>query len=278
VSRDGLAGKPWVADFIFTRCGSVCPTMTSTMAWLQERAPREVGFVSFTIDPAYDTPEVLARYASEHHAKPGWIFATGPEAEILDLALHGFHLGAGRVDGPEGGLDHSTKLALVDPEGVVRGYYDGVGEASRRRLLRDAALVGRFGRLPRVDAALNGASAFLLALGFLLARGGRLADHRNCMIAALLTSALFLAGYLTYHSGVGSVRFPGTGSLRAFYLALLASHTVLAIGVLPLIVVTVWRAARSRFEPHRRLARLTLPVWAYVSVTGVVVYAMLYLG
>jgi uncharacterized membrane protein YozB (DUF420 family)/cytochrome oxidase Cu insertion factor (SCO1/SenC/PrrC family) len=283
VSLDSLAGRPWVADFIFTRCGSVCPGMTTAMAGLQRIAPAELRFVSFTVDPVHDTPGVLARYAAAHHAGPGWAFVTGPERDIYDLAVHGFRLTAGRDEGAPGegdtqGFDHSAKFALVDGNGVVRGYYDSDDAASRRRLLRDAALVGRLGALPRLNATLNAASAALLALGFLLVRQRRLADHRNCMIAALLTSALFLSSYLVYHWGVGSIRFSGEGALRTFYLGLLASHTILAVFLVPLVALTFLRALRQRFDRHRRLARVTLPVWAYVSVTGVVVYAMLYLA
>lgn len=280
VSREGLHGRPWVADFIFTRCGDLCPGMTTAMAAVQRAAPAEVRFVSFTVDPEYDTPEVLARYAAAHHAGPGWVFATGPEREIYDLAIRGFHLTAGRGDAPgaEAEFDHSAKLVLVDADGVLRGYYDSGDAVSKRRLLRDAALVGRYGALPRVNAALNTASAALLGLGYLLVRRRRLADHRNCMIAALATSSVFLGSYLLYHSGVGSIRFPGTGALRSVYLSILATHTVLAVSLLPLVGTTLVRALRGQFGRHRRLARVAFPVWAYVSVTGVVVYTMLYLG
>lgn len=96
------------------------------------------------------------------------------------------------------------------------------------------------------------------------------------MLAAFTTSALFLASYLLYHAQVGSVRFRGEGLLRVLYFAILISHTVLATLIVPLVLMTLFRAARGRFEAHRRIARVTLPLWAYVSVTGVVVYWMLY--
>lgn len=113
-------------------------------------------------------------------------------------------------------------------------------------------------------------------LGYLLIRAGRREAHRRAMLAALACSGLFLASYLVYHFNVGSVRFRGTGALRTIYFAILLSHTVLAVAVLPLVLVTTGRALRGRFEQHRRIARWTLPVWGYVSVTGVVVYWMLY--
>lgn len=130
--------------------------------------------------------------------------------------------------------------------------------------------------LPALNAVLNGTSALLLATGYLLIRGGRREAHHRVMLAALATSALFLASYLAYHLQVGSVRFQKQGAIRTVYFAVLISHTVLAAVILPLILVTLRRALASRFEAHRRLARLTLPLWGYVSVSGVLIYWMLY--
>lgn len=130
--------------------------------------------------------------------------------------------------------------------------------------------------LPALNATLNATSAVLLAFGYRFIRRREIRRHRACMIAAFAVSTIFLASYLTYHYQVGSVRFPGSGWLRGLYLSILVSHTILAALVPPLAVVTLYRALRERFDPHRRLARWTLPIWAYVSVTGVVVYVMLY--
>ena len=130
--------------------------------------------------------------------------------------------------------------------------------------------------LPGVNAALNTASALLLATGYLFIRKGRVALHRLCMLSALLTSTLFLASYLIYHYNVGSVPFQGRGWIRAVYFAILISHTILATAILPLVLITVARALKGRFERHKRIARWTLPLWLYVSVTGVIVYWMLY--
>jgi len=107
-------------------------------------------------------------------------------------------------------------------------------------------------------------------------RAGRREAHRRFMIGALSTSALFLASYLVYHFQVGSVRFTGQGTIRTVYFTILLTHTVLAVAIVPLVMVTVVRALRARFDAHRRIARVTLPIWAYVSVTGVVIYWMLY--
>ena len=130
--------------------------------------------------------------------------------------------------------------------------------------------------LPTLNAALNATSAALLVLGWFLIRAGRREAHRKTMTAALTCSALFLVSYLAYHAQVGSVRFTGTGAARTVYFAILLTHTVLAVAVTPLAVTAFVLARRGRFATHRKLARWTLPVWLYVSVTGVVVYLMLY--
>ncbi|MBP1643548.1 MAG: putative rane protein [Acidobacteria bacterium] len=130
--------------------------------------------------------------------------------------------------------------------------------------------------LPTVNAALNATATLLLLLGWRLIRARRVEAHRRAMLAALGCSALFLVSYLVYHFEAGSVRFPGTGAARSVYLAILASHTLLAAALPVLVAVTVSRALARRFDRHRRIARVTLPVWLYVSVTGVVVYWMLY--
>ncbi|MFL5264396.1 MAG: DUF420 domain-containing protein [Anaeromyxobacteraceae bacterium] len=130
--------------------------------------------------------------------------------------------------------------------------------------------------LPSLNATLNAASAVLLFLGWRAIRAGRKELHRAFMIAACGSSTLFLAGYLTRIALTGTHRFPGDGALRVAYLAVLASHTVLAALTLPLVLRTLQLSLTSRFTEHRRIARFTFPVWLYVSATGVVVYVMLY--
>ena len=130
--------------------------------------------------------------------------------------------------------------------------------------------------LPTVNAFLNGSATALLVAGFLLIRSGRREAHRRVMVSAFACSALFLVSYLVYHAGVGSVRFRGTGTVRTVYLGILLTHTLLAAAVPFLAVAALALAAKGRLETHRRLARVTLPVWLYVSITGVVVYLMLY--
>ncbi len=130
--------------------------------------------------------------------------------------------------------------------------------------------------LPTLNAVLNSISAILIVTGYCLIRARRIEAHRRVMLAAFTTSTLFLISYLVYHAQVGSVHFQGTGPIRTVYFTILITHTILAAAVAPMVVVTLFRGLKGRFEKHRRLARITLPVWLYVSVTGVVVYAMLY--
>ena len=130
--------------------------------------------------------------------------------------------------------------------------------------------------LPAVNATLNALATLLLVTAYLLVRRRRLVAHRNVMIAALVCSALFLTSYLVYHAHVGSKHFPGTGTARTVYFVILITHTTLAATVPFLAGITVWRASRRRYALHKRIARWTLPIWLYVSVTGVVVYWMLY--
>ena len=129
--------------------------------------------------------------------------------------------------------------------------------------------------LPAMNALLNGTSAVLLVTGRVLIARGRQEAHKRCMISALAVSTLFLAGYLYYHFQAGTTRYSGTGWPRRVYLSILLTHTVLAATVPPLAIATLIAALRRRFDVHRRIARITFPVWLYVSVTGVVVYLML---
>lgn len=132
--------------------------------------------------------------------------------------------------------------------------------------------------LPTLNAILNATSGILITIGFFFVRQRRIAAHRACMIGAVISSTLFLISYLVYHVGfkAGVTRFSGTGWVRTAYLSILISHTILAVTIVPLVVVTLTRALRGRFSLHRRIARWTFPLWLYVSITGVIVYLMLY--
>jgi uncharacterized membrane protein YozB (DUF420 family) len=130
--------------------------------------------------------------------------------------------------------------------------------------------------LPTVNAVLNATSAVLLLAGYLLIKNGRRKAHERVMFAALVSSSLFLTSYIVYHAQVGSVRYRHTGPIRSLYFFILITHVTLAFAIVPLVIITVTRAWRKRFDAHRRIARITLPLWGYVSVTGVVIYWMLY--
>jgi uncharacterized membrane protein YozB (DUF420 family) len=130
--------------------------------------------------------------------------------------------------------------------------------------------------LPHLNACLNSTSALLLFSGYTFIRKRNVVAHRACQIAALAISILFLASYLTYHFNHGTTRFQGTGFARPLYFTILTSHTILAMVIVPLVILTFYRAFRGDFVRHRKIAKITLPLWLYVSITGVIVYLMLY--
>ena len=130
--------------------------------------------------------------------------------------------------------------------------------------------------LPSLNAALNSLSAIFLLTGYLLIKSNRISAHRACMLSAFVCSTVFLISYLVYHYQVGSVPFKGQGWIRTVYFVILITHTILAATVVPLALITLRRALKGRFDAHRRIARWTFPIWLYVSVTGVIVYVMLY--
>lgn len=133
-----------------------------------------------------------------------------------------------------------------------------------------------FTDFPALDATLNGTSAILLAFGYLSIRRKNVFAHKCCMLAAFFTSCAFLFCYLWYHAHYGVVHFSGQGGVRTFYFALLGTHTILAAVIVPLVLITLYRALRGWFARHKKVARWTFPIWLYVSITGVVVYWMLF--
>jgi putative membrane protein len=130
--------------------------------------------------------------------------------------------------------------------------------------------------MPTLNALLNSLSALFLLCGYAFIRRGQVGKHKACMAAAFVSSTLFLVGYLTYHAQAGTTRFMGQGWVRPVYFAILISHTILAAVIVPLALTTLGFALKGTFQKHKRIARWTLPVWLYVSVTGVVIYLMLY--
>jgi uncharacterized membrane protein YozB (DUF420 family) len=137
-------------------------------------------------------------------------------------------------------------------------------------------MTNQFSIFPVINATLNGTSAVLLVTAHGMIKRGRVAAHRALMLTAIATSSLFLISYLYYHWHVGSVRFQGHGWSRPLYFTILTSHTILAAAIVPLVIITLSRALRERFDRHRAIARWTYPLWLYVSITGVVIYVMLY--
>jgi putative membrane protein len=130
--------------------------------------------------------------------------------------------------------------------------------------------------LPTINATLNSLSAAFLILGFIFIKSKNIKAHKACMLSAFASSILFLISYLIYHYQVGSVPFKGQGAIRTVYFTILLTHTILAVVVVPLALITLFRALQENFPKHRRIARWTFPIWLYVSVTGVLVYMMLY--
>lgn len=283
---DDLRGKVTVINFIFTRCSGPCPLMTSTLRRLQEELPRDVRFVSFTVDPEFDTPAVLQEYARLYDADLSrWRFVTGDKKTIYGLA-HQLHLVTQQDSKNQ--FIHSSRYLLVDHHGVSRSSFVVVTESLTVDAERKSALTAEVERLlrgglpfplrflPTLNASLNGFSVLLLTAGFLFIRRKNIAAHRTCMVTALCVSLLFLASYLYYHAHVGTTRYAGPDWFRTIYFIILFSHTILAATVPPLAVTTVVFAATGRIERHRKIARWTLPIWLYVSATGVLIYVLLY--
>lgn len=288
VDNVDLSESVWVASFIFTRCPSSCPRISARMKELQDKLKRtDVRLVSITVDPEHDTPEVLSSYAKRYDAEPDrWSFLTGNPSQIYNLILEGFRLSvsattdAERKSGAEA-VAHSDKLALVDRGNRVVGLFASDESSSLQNLLSRSRLLDTEGSwvrtLPAVNACLNASCGALLLLGWLFIRSGQWKPHAFTMAAAVTVSAVFLSSYLVYHFFVGSVPYRGTGFLRLAYFTILLSHTTLAtFGVVPLVSLTLWRVAQRRFVGHARIASVTLPIWLYVSITGVIIYWMLY--
>jgi protein SCO1 len=309
VTSDDLSDRVAITSFIFTQCPLSCPRISGTMQGLQGRlAGTNVLLVSFSVDPEHDTPAVLRSYAEHYGASPDcWWFLTGPKSVIYNVIRDRFKLSVMDAPGPAGpdteAKVHSDRLALLD-RGRIVGFFESNSPEALDALVfqaRRRALPAWVTRLPTVNAGLNGLSACFLLAGWMLIRRYRttLREHMNesateaagygrvwlhplvrghiaCMIAAVCTSTLFLACYLYYHYWAGSMPFAQGGVLRVAYLSLLLSHTVLATVSVPLIVITLWRGGRGQLGRHVSIASVTLPIWLYVAVTGVVVYLLLY--
>ncbi len=283
VTQDDLTRNVWIAAFIFTRCPLSCPKISSKLAELQPRlAGSGVKIVSISVDPEFDTPKILADYARRFHADSArWMFLTGPQRETYDLIQNRFKLPVQPVppgDRREGveAVSHSARLALVDRGNKVIGVFesddpDAIDSLVVRARQRDASW------MPTLNAGLNATCGILLLLGWGAIRRRYYRGHAALMTLCVAASTLFLGCYLAYHYQVkGSVPFRGAGVIRLVYLSILLSHTILAIAVVPLVIIALRRAIGKRFVEHARITKVLFPIWLYVSITGVVVYWMLY--
>jgi protein SCO1/2/putative membrane protein len=310
ITQADLAGRVCIASFIFTRCPLSCPRITTVVKGLQSRLrSTNVLLLSISVDPEHDTPAVLAEFARRYDAAPDrWWFLTGPKASIYDLVRNRFRLALQHAPTSAAGagseaISHSDRLALLD-RGKVVGFFDSTdpqavvelaGQARRR------ALPAWIRALPGLNATLNALCAAFLIAGWITIRRRRslppqpveidsgmtlrqpvlsqpaVRAHRFLMALAVTCSSLFLTSYLFYHQQAGSVPFRGGGVARLQYFTILLSHTILAsFGVVPLVILTLVQALRGRFDRHLFIARITFPIWIYVSITGVLIYLMLY--
>ncbi|MCS7046976.1 MAG: DUF420 domain-containing protein [Gemmataceae bacterium] len=286
VVLEELRGKVWIVHFFYPSCQGPCTKTVPTMRRLQQAFLGKPDILLVSIALAGDDPELLRRFAKDFEADVDqWLFLTTPgDADAtLDIVQKCFFQTAMRKSGggPGDEFDHTTNLIVVDREGLIRGYVDGRDPDAVSELIpRVRALAAQRYRQPAINATLNGLSAACLVLGWWAIKRRRERLHMACMLLALAASAVFLASYLWFHFVVLEGRptsFRGEGWVRGLYFAILISHTVLAIVAAPLALYTSYQGLRDRRPRHVRVARWTLPLWLYVSVTGVAVYVMLYL-
>ncbi len=314
LTRADLAGAPWIAVPFFVRCTGPCPSITRDLRsrLYDDLSGTQVRIVSFSVDPELDTAEELASYVAglDIDARR-WTFVTAPtEAAMHAFLNEGLKLPVQRAEGetdPGQAVVHGTRLALVDSSGQIAGWYEVADPSEGASPIpldeADAILEGRYGlllararelagleyvwppqrasRIPLINASLNGTAFVLLVLGIVAIKAGRKGLHERLMKLAFLVSAAFLACYLYYHFVVlpisgGPTKYNGTGVVKTLYLVMLLSHIVLAVVNLPMVLRVLWLARKEDWPAHRRLAKWTFPIWAYVSLTGVLVYLVLY--
>jgi protein SCO1/2/putative membrane protein len=284
VQRDDLLGKVCVFSVFFCQCNTSCPITQKAMAGLQDKfaAYPDVVLLSINVYPGHDTPSIIADYARGRGADPArWLFLHGERDEIYNFVQGGLLQALAENTAGERGdaVAHTPNFIIVDSRGVIRGYVDGTKaeEVGRLEGFVHQLVLAKY--IPPLNAGLNGACASLLVLGFMLIRNRWVLAHKICMLSALLVSAAFLTSYVFYHVAVLNgqpTKFNGEGPIRLVYLGVLWSHIVLAAAVTPMALRVTYLGLRGRLANHTALARWTLPIWLYVSVTGVVVYLMLY--
>ena len=322
VTRASLLGQPWVAAFVFTRCQTTCSEISLKLNKLQAALSDDVKakLISITVDPTYDTPEVLAGYAENFNVDPDrWLLITGTREDVYRLATVNLGMFAREMFGkdrkPGYEVAHTNRVVLVNAEGIPVRSFLAVGPTAETELLAlqrilegkrpfpdvtpppapvddepatdskpDVVLPSWLTALPKVNAGLNTLAAVLLIFGFGLIKSDRRGAHKACMLTAFCVSIAFLACYLTYHqalkqyTGAASKSFGGTGIIRTVYYSILFPHIILAATVPVLAAMTIYRGLTKNWDAHRKLARITFPIWLYVSVTGLIIYLMLYHG
>ncbi len=284
VRLEDLRGKIWIASFFYSTCVECNKRTLPHLAQLQQElaAYPDVRLVSFSVFPERDTTAQLGQFAAQMQINPDrWLLLTGQKDQTYDLVQNSFKLSVAPNSEPVPGREvlHDFKFMIVDQYGKIRGYVDGTDPAQVARLEQRVKELALAKYLPAVNAGLNATSAILLVLGFVAIRRRWIAVHKVFMLSALTVSGVFLACYLYYHFALlhgQATRFSGAGLARAVYFGVLISHTLLAVVVAPLALATTYFGLRNRLGRHMALARSTLPLWLYVSATGVVVYWMLY--
>ncbi len=281
-----LLGKIWLVNFIFTRCNGPCPILSSRMSQLQKDLAQEIQLVSITVDPNYDSPQVLKEYAERFNADENrWLFLTGEKKEVYDLLIKGFHIGIQEdleQTNPQERFIHSQNFLLIDQNGFIRKIYHGEDWQDLKQTLTDTKLLlleknkPWVLKLPSLNALLNGSCIFFLMNGLYFIKKKMIPFHKACMGTAFMVSMGFLASYLIYHYHAGSIPYQGQGWIRILYFGILISHTILAAFVPVLALLTLYQAWKGHFEKHVKLARWTFPIWLYVSFTGIIVYIMVY--
>jgi len=317
VTQETLRGKPWVANFIFTRCAFECPLLMGKAYNNLHQRLKDVDFriVTITVDPKHDDVATMKKQSDVFGVSPDrWLFVTGPEDKVYELIRTGFKQAAWEnVDAQEGmQFAHSLSMIHVDKDGNIVGKYNGQSDSELETLAQvlegkiktpkrnspvamttepppqagapaDAPRVpGWVERLPTTNAMLNALATMLLLGGYSAIKVRDVRLHKKLMLTAFATSIVFLACYLTshfamhYYTGSASRKFPGDGWIRTVYLCILFTHVVLA-AVVPLgAIATIMYAYQERWDRHKKIAKITYPVWLYVSITGVVIYLMLY--
>lgn len=292
-TQQDLRGKFTVVNLFYTSC-PLCPS--KHMPQMRElydtlaNFPGTVQLVSVSVNPDQDSADILKEFAKSFSAETTrWQFLSGEKEPLYDFVEKGLKLPRPIVTKAQEGdipdILHAFRFVIVGPDGRVSGLVDGTDPESvprvRQRLKQliqaDKLETGYY--FPTINAALNGLSGCFIVFGYVAIRRRWLITHKWAMLGALAISAIFLACYLYYHlviRGGESTKFMGEGATRYTYFAILLSHTLLAMLIAPMALYTAYLGLRDKLAGHVRLARWTLPLWLYVSVTGVLVYWMLY--